>query len=516
MSHKGDRGGYGLATGRGIVWMLVSTLITKSASFIAQIVLGWILLKEEFGLWAIALSVTSFLQILKDGGTRKIIVQKGVGRFDRLCAPVFWIATAFNLATALVIVALAWPAAGVYESPDLVSMMLIIALGTALGSPDMMYRAKLTVDMRYRELSRFQTLSGLVRFGSTILLAVLGFGAASLAWPVLVQALFGWMYGRMSVGVLPIWGPLKLRMWPIFFHATMWMLVGAGGLTALRMGPYSILGLMHPPEVLAIYFFAYQLLVQIDVLIAYNLQSVLLPTLSAIKENHERHRAAVLRSIGTLSLAGACAGMGFGVCVEDAVRFIWADKWVESSPAVQWMAVFFAFRMLQAVLEPALLSRGLYREWAWLMVLQGVIVSLVSVLIGFWFERPWEFALFVGIGFTISMACAGCWAARIIGLRVGSVLLVVLRPWSIVLGVYALVILARWELGFGDEASRLVLLARGSGSAAVFVVAVVLALRLVLPNDLRTTLEFMPAPIKRRVSKVLCFGAPGSHRGGRA
>ena len=40
----------------GMLWSLLGTIISKGASFASQLVLGWLLSKEDFAIYAIAIS----------------------------------------------------------------------------------------------------------------------------------------------------------------------------------------------------------------------------------------------------------------------------------------------------------------------------------------------------------------------------------------------------------------------------------------------------------------------------
>jgi len=501
------RSGLGGHVTNGMAWMLLSTFIAKGGSFAAQIVLGWLLLKEDFGVYAIAISVSSFVQVLKDGGTRKIIVQKGSRRFDRLCPAVFWMASGFNILTALIMVGISIPVSRLYGESQLVSMLMVFALGTLLGTPGTMYRAKLSVELRYRELARFEVLSGTFRNASMIVFAVLGMGAMSFAWPLVCQSVFGWVLGLWMCGRLPIWGKLRLRLWPLLFMTTVWMLVGAIGLTILRLGSYGVIGYFQDPVVLGVYFFAFQLILQIDMVVSVNLQSVLLPTLSAIKAEHARHRDAVIRSAGALLVIGSAAGMSIACGIPELIRFIWAEKWLDAIPAVQWMAVFFPFRMLQGVFEPAMISKGLYRRWACLMIAQAFVIILASLVAGIGFEHAWEFAMVVGVGIFVGMMLVGSMGAVSLGISFRDLSGTLFPAWVLALVSFGFVLWIRSVAGFGDDAPRVELAGRGLVSGVGFLVVYGALLRVLLPGVLLSTIGALPGRARPLAMRAMMIRA---------
>lgn len=472
--------------------MLAATFITKGGSFGAQIVLGWILLKEDFGVYAIAISVSSLVQVLKDGGTRKIIVQKGERRFGRLCPAVFWMALGFNLLTALTLLFIAMPVARIYEEPLLIPILIVLASATVLGTPDTMFRAWLSVQLRFRDLARLQTIIGLVRSLSMILLAVSGAGVMSFAWPALIAAISGWLIGRWMCGPLPIWGSIRFRLWPILLHSSVWMFVGSGALMMLRQGPYMILGLNHEAALIGVYFFAFQLLLQINQLIATNFQSVLLPALSTIGHQTKRHAHAVVRSSGALAFIGSAFAMGVCVGIGDVVRVVWGDKWVDAIPAIQWMGLFFPFRMLQSIFEPAMISRGLYRKWAMLVILQSVVVFCATMIASLCFLSAADFAMVIGAGFFVSMILAGSIGAKMIGVKPIALAGATLPTWFIGAVLYACTLYARNLLEWNTSQSTILMLMHGILSGGVFVAMYIVVLRLLIPNTLVGMLDMIP------------------------
>ena len=412
-------------------------------------------------------------------------------------------ASGFNFLTALIMVSISVPVSRLYGESQLTPMLLVFALGTLIGTPDTIYRAKLAVELRYQELARFQVLVSVIRNASMIVFAVSGMGAMSFAWPVVCQAVFGWMLGLWMCGRLPIWGGLKLRLWPLLFITTMWMLVGTVGLTVLRLGPYAIIGYFQDPVVLGVYFFAFQLILQIDMVIAVNLQAVLLPTLSAIKAEHERHRAAVTRSAGALLVIGSAAGMGIACGIPELVRFIWAEKWLDAIPAVQWMAVFFPFRMLQGVFEPAMISKGLYRRWAFLMIVQASVIITASLAAGVGFEHAWEFAMVVGGGLFVGMLLVGSIGAVSLGVSLRVLAGTIFPAWVLALVSFGLVLWIRSVAGFGDDVPRVELVARGLLSVVGFLVAYGILLRVLLHGVLLNTIGAIPSRARPLAMKLM-------------
>ncbi len=506
-----ERSGYRDRVKHGVVWMMLSSLVAKGGTFAAQIVLGWLLLPEDFGLFSIALSVTSFVQIIRDGGMRKILVQKGERRYAGLIRPVFWIAALCNALAALVIALLAYPVAWLYGEAILAPMMLVMAIGPLIGTAETIHRAALSVRMEYRELAYLNAVNGVARSAGLIVFALLGFGAMSFAWPAVVAPIAGWIVGVWFNGPLGVWGSLRRRLWPVLLRTTWWMMIGSGGLTVIRLGPYAILGLFVSKWTLGEFYFAFQLILQFEIIVALNLQSVLLPTLSAIKDTGARHQAAVVRACRSLTVLSSIAGMGIGAVAPDLMRFVWGDRWVGAVIAVQIMAVVFPLRMVQSVVEPALMSRGRWVSWARLMwVYAGVIV--VASLIGGWLSgSAGGLALAVGVGYVVSTAVLGAMAWRALGFT-GMGLIANMAPaWLTVVAVYGLVLFGRAALGLNGDADRWVLAARMVGVGLVYALVCAAVLRVIAARVLVDLCDALPGRLSGIATRALGLAgvAPG-------
>src|SRR5690606_9814407 len=146
---------YGRTATVGMVWVGLSMIVTKLGSFIAQLVLGWLLAEDDFALYAVAISLTGVIGAVRDGGVSKLLVQRG-HEFDRLARAAGQLAMAFNLFAAAVLVLAAPYAAAFYDRPALPPLLWVLALSLPLGTPAMLHKARLQTRMGFERLARLQ------------------------------------------------------------------------------------------------------------------------------------------------------------------------------------------------------------------------------------------------------------------------------------------------------------------------------------------------------------------------
>ncbi len=85
----------GRKAGRGLRWTLFGTLLTKAGSFVMSLVLARLLVPEDFGLYAIALTATQFVIHVNDVGIIAATVQWR-GRLEDMAATASTLAVVFS------------------------------------------------------------------------------------------------------------------------------------------------------------------------------------------------------------------------------------------------------------------------------------------------------------------------------------------------------------------------------------------------------------------------------------
>ncbi|WP_039390902.1 oligosaccharide flippase family protein [Novosphingobium sp. MBES04] len=505
------RSGLGRKGGAGMLWMLSATLLARGSSFLAQIVLGWLLSQGDFGVYAAAMSVAAVMQGFRDGGARRILVQKGPSHWEALVGPVFWVSTGLNLlgAAVLVCAALVLPSLALLEGsaiadPRIGGVLFTIAAAFSISSFEAIAISRLLTQFRFRDVSAINMQRAFVQNGMMVVFAVLGFGPLSFALPVLIATVttiaLGFALTRGSVQLRR----LGLRMWPAIIGRTKWLLLSALGTALLMQGDYLALGVMVEPALLGIYFFSYQIVGQLQILLAANLNNVLLPMFSSIQSQRDRFRQNVIKALRLLSFLGCGAGFGLAVAYPYLERMIWGAKWESSIVPVQVIAIAFPFRLLWSVFNSVLSSLGQFRKLAASTLLAGVGVALAAGVSGLISARAETIAAGVGLYFVFGLTGIIAQGLRSVGLTVTDTLKAVWPSWLLGLvaftGVY---ILEGTFAAFG--AGALGSFASLISASALFMGLYFVLMRCLLTAPLRDLISFAPKRLERylRVGMLL-------------
>lgn len=520
----------GHTVGHGMGWMVLGTVLAKGAAFIAQIALGIILLPEQFGVYFTALAIAGFVQVVRDGGVREVLVQRGEAHYASLAGPVFWLAMAMNLGAGLLLAGVAPALSRLYGQP-LTPLLLVIALSLPLGTPAAVLQCRLRIDLRFGVLSRIQMVSALVRHGSTITFALVGLGAQSFVLPLILVAIVEGVWSFWATrGVRPPWmlAP-RVGTWIGLLRTGWWMIFQTLANILLDVGAFAVLGLIVSNAIVGVYGFAFNWIAQVGVLLSYNMQQVLFPALTRIAAEPVRFRDATLRALRALMLVGAISCLGLAAIMDPLETLLWRHKWDDAVLPVMILGVFFAFRVSFGLCAAVLMSQANYRAFGVVTLLEGLGV-VAGGAIGAWASgSAVGIALGTGIALCVGrLAGTGVVLGRI-GIPFSRVITAVLPAWALATLAAAAAVGADrflglgawlesiWPAGSADsvlgarlakyahpafvEGTRLVFL--GAACGLLFLAMA----RLVIPRQLADTLSAMPARLARPARRLLQISA---------
>lgn len=531
----------GRKVSKGVSVMVLSTFIIKTLSFISTFVLGLLLDKADYAVYGIAMGIATFAQVLRDGGMRQILIQKQAHRYAKLSGPVFWLSGAFNGTAGILLGLAAYPLAALYKEPELGPVLLATAASIFFSTSLGIYRAKMAVDLNYRRLAEARTLSSAVRYTSMILFALLGFGPLAFTLPLVICVIAEGAFGFYVTREKPWTRPPRFRLWPALWSKSKWLIFGTFAMSTLRQGDYLVLGWLKVLGVVSIsavgfYVFAYQIAVQINVLVIGNLHAVLFPALSKLHNEPERHKRAVLRAIRVMMLFGSGFGLILACTFEPLQVILWGDKWAPATEAVVWMAVFFPLRLLTGVLNSAQLSKGRFREWFWLTLVQGAGMMLAAAvagvaanpligsitamgiesLLGLRLTLPilpdnssGIISLVIGIYFAVGVAPTVLWGFKRMGIRLRDTARAVLPTWLVACAAAAAtLIVIQWIPLPVNAHPRVIAAVDYALRFTLFGIFYLAALRAVQPKALAETIDVAPKRYSNRAARLLRLKKP--------
>ena len=358
--------------------MLFSTFGIKTVTFGSQLILAWKLSHTDFGVVALAYSVTAVTAVLQRSGLREILVQRSP-RFTEYANTAFWLSLVIGSCVAVLTLCAAPLAVFLYKEPALLGILCILAFGELLLSLQSVPGAKLQADLRFRDVSLINLFEGASIGLLTILFALTGFKAYSIVLPIPIVQTTSLLIQLKLSGFRPKRG----FSWPICreMTASSALLLGAALLYAFNMqGANIVLGLFHGAAVVGVFFFAYNLCNQVVGLLTNNLYSVLLPTLSALQHDIKHQTEVFLRVTKVVNWMGMFLCFLIASVADPLVRAMYGEKWVEAIPCLQVLSVGMTLSFSFALSINLSTAQGRFKDLLWFNVYRAAgFITLVAI-----------------------------------------------------------------------------------------------------------------------------------------
>ena len=109
------------------MWVVLLSIATRVIGIVQQLILVWLLAKSDFGLMGLALTVTTFINLMANPGIDAVLVQRQK-KFHLWATPAFWLGMITGVMGLIITMSIAPLAARVYEQPALVGLLAVMSL----------------------------------------------------------------------------------------------------------------------------------------------------------------------------------------------------------------------------------------------------------------------------------------------------------------------------------------------------------------------------------------------------
>jgi O-antigen/teichoic acid export membrane protein len=358
-------------TTRGVLWVAAQAVVTRGVTLVQQLALAWLLAKSDFGLIGLTFTVSAFVNLMSNPGIDAVLVQRG-RRYRHWATPAFWLGMTMGLAGAIVMAAMAPAAAWAYGRPELVGLILVMALAPPLQSLQIVPRAQLQIELRFKAVVMLGVATSVLTAVLTIAAAYLGLRAYSFVVPIpivsLLVAVANWRLARP-----PIRFRLEFSRWKYLFGygATV------GGTKLLHVfitqADYIVLGLMAFPEAaIGTYTFAFSIAIQPSRLLSGSVPAVLFPSLSQMSLAPEKQVRATLRAMRLLTLVTIPFCLLQILLTLPLFRLAFPPRWLDAVLPCQILTLGLMINATSWPTHSLMLSQGRYRELLWLTSIAAI------------------------------------------------------------------------------------------------------------------------------------------------
>lgn len=363
-------------TSSGLGWLSAGSLLGKAFGFGSQLVLGALLIEEQYGAWAAVLGFNVFAGALREMAVVDLMIRGGRKELEENFGPVVWLGLLSSLLVAAVMVVAGFLLADHYNDPHFVTLNLLLAGTHVLNFGVVLLRGLLSVDLRFKRLAASSTAGSLGRALTAISTAAAGAGVYAFAFALYADMLCTSMVAARRLRLEGLSLRPNFSRWPVLIRQTPGLLISRLGITLTNGGDYLLLGALASDAVAGTYLFAALLINQMAAVLGPGLVSVLLPGFSRLRHDAARLRAALTRALSAQSLLVGFACGGVLACADAAIRFVWLDKWSAAILPAQLLAAGLTVRISAGIAIPALRAEGRFITEGVLSIAQGVSLPL--------------------------------------------------------------------------------------------------------------------------------------------
>ncbi len=409
----------------GLIWMLAQNLVARLSSVFSQLILAVLLRPADFGVIGLTYTVTNIAAAVTSVGLDDVVLQRE--RALRLwLGPAFWISFGLALGAGLLVVAVSPVAAAIYDTPDLMGLLAVLALAMPIGAlgsvPAMILRAR----MQFGILAIYATVETVGQVLMTVVLAWYGFGAYSFALPApvwaAIRAVVLWRCAASKPNLRPQRGRWKYVMGNTTVTFASRILT-----SIISQGGYIVLGLAGSQEAVGIYYFGFRLAAQPLWTLAGNFSNVLYPALVQMKSDPERQARAVLNSSTLLSFCVMPIALIQSAVTEPLVSRFFDPRWAASIPVIQLLSIGLALDAVSWIAGALLNARGEFRTGLRYTAVQ-LPIFFAFIVVGAVLHGAVGVAWAVCVFYALTQPVYVCLSYQRIGMTMGQVALIYLQP----------------------------------------------------------------------------------------
>jgi PST family polysaccharide transporter len=340
----------------GALWGIVNSLGMRFANLAVMAVVVRLVSPEEFGVFAVALTIGVVVGGFADWGVSAYLMRGDVDP-DEVAPTVTFLAVVSGALLAAAM-ALAAPAlASAFGAPDAVEPIRVMSLCLLFGGMAAVPTALLGRDFRQDRIF----LSNVVGFvpGNLVLVALAseGAGAMAFAWARVVTVVFQGVAAAMASGrfYLPRLSRGRLRDALAFGLP----LAGANLVNyTLVNADYALIGRQLGPERLGIYMLAFNVASWAMAVLSAAINGVAMPAFSRVGHDRARLTSALGRSARAVALVALPISAMTLALAEPLIAILYGDQWDASVPVLAVLALYGAVFVVVSLLSNLLVGTG--------------------------------------------------------------------------------------------------------------------------------------------------------------
>jgi len=336
---------------QGGVWIFALRLSGEILSLLRILVLARLLAPNDFGLMGITLLIAAILGKVLDTGFEAAIIQKKGEETEKYLNIAWTIQICRGILIALLLYTTAPLAAIFFNEPQVENILKVFSLTQFLSGFNNIGLIFLEKELLFKKEFKFRFIPKLIECALVIALALIYRSIWVLVLGSIIRAGFILWFSYL---VQPYRPGLEFNLQKCreLFNFSKWV-VGEGFVNFLLIqGDDFLVGKLLGAKAVGLYQMGYRLSNLPATEITHLITRVTFAAFSKMQDEKQRLKESYLRVLGMAALLSLpVAGLIFGLAA-DFTLVVLGDKWGSIIPVVQILALWGAFRALDACVQP--------------------------------------------------------------------------------------------------------------------------------------------------------------------
>lgn len=362
---------------RGAIWMVLFKFVDRGLGLVSTMILARLLVPEDFGLIAMAMSLVAVLEMFGAFGFDMALITNPTA--ERRHYDTAWTFNVlFGLVCSLVLLAIALPAANFFRDTQLVPIICVLAAASFAQGFENIGVVAFRKELRFDREFRFLLGRRIAGFAVSIVLA--------LVWRSYWALVAGILAGRvanvlLSYYVHPYRPRLSLAARGELLHFSKWLLLNNLLVLARERSGDFVIGRLAGAHNLGLYSVAYELSFLPATELVAPINRAVFPAYARLAGDPGRLKEHFLRVLGVIAVLVLPAGAGIALTAHLFVPLLLGTKWLDAVPVIQVLALSGVLGALQTNFGSAYLAIGRPRITSEMMALNLLIlIPLLIVL----------------------------------------------------------------------------------------------------------------------------------------
>lgn len=336
----------------GVRWTTLSAISLIFLQVLQRIVLGNILLPEDFGLLGMITPFIIFAEAFTDLGISQAIIQKQDTTKDQLSS-LYWLNIIAGTIIFFLMQAIVPLVVTLYQEPRLAPLLMLVSLSLLISPAGQQFRMLLQKNLKFQTLATIDVFSAFSAFAIGVLSALQGLGALALAIGVITNSLVkatllfgvGWSNER--------WRPrLHFRFSDIRSYLRFGLyLMGERIVNYFSVNIDNlVIGYFLGPVALGYYTFSYQFIIMPYTKLNPIITNVAFPIFAQHQDDNALLSKSYLQGIKLIALINFPIAVGILITAPLFVPILFGSEWL---PAIIFMQIMAPLGIIEAISNPS-------------------------------------------------------------------------------------------------------------------------------------------------------------------